>query len=40
MMMKSEHLNPEVTEQEAYIINPSEIYARTHGDIPFLKIRF
>lgn len=40
MMMKSEHLNPEVTEQEAYIINPSEMYARTHGDIPYLKSIF
>ena len=40
MMMESKYLNPEVTEQEAYIINPSEIYARTHGDIPFLKSVF
>lgn len=40
MMMKSEVLNPEVTEQEAYIINPSEMYARTHGDIPYLKSIF
>ena len=40
MMMKSEYLNPEVTEQEAYIINPSEMYARTHGDIPYLKSIF
>ena len=40
MMMKSEYLNPEVTEQEAYIINPSEMYARTHGDIPYLRSIF
>jgi hypothetical protein len=40
IMMKSEYLNPEVTEQEAYIINPSEIYARTHGDIPYLNAVF
>lgn len=39
-MMKSEFLNPEVTEQEAYIINPSEMYARTHGDIPYLRSIF
>jgi hypothetical protein len=39
-MMNSEYLNPEVTAEEAYIINPSEIYARTHGDIPYLKAVF
>jgi hypothetical protein len=36
MMFKSVVLNPEVTEEEAYLINPSEMYARVHGNIPYL----
>lgn len=30
-------LNPELTPEEAYIANPSELYARIHGDIPYLS---
>lgn len=30
-------LNPELTPEEAYISNPSELYARIHGDIPYLS---
>jgi hypothetical protein len=30
-------MNPEVTKEEAYLLNPSEMYARTHGDIPYLS---
>lgn len=33
----SEEMNPEVTKEEAYLLNPSEMYARTHGDIPYLS---
>ena len=33
----SELMNPEVTKEEAYLLNPSEMYARTHGDIPYLS---
>lgn len=29
-------MNPEVTKEEAYLINPSEMYARVHGNIPYL----
>lgn len=36
MMVNSIALNPEVTEEEAYLINPTEIYARVHGNIPYL----
>lgn len=36
MMYASEVLNPEVTKEEAYLINPTEMYARVHGDIPYL----
>jgi hypothetical protein len=37
---ESIELNPELTKEEAYIVNPSEMYARTHGDIPYLKSVF
>ncbi len=37
IMAPSEELNPEVTKEEAYLINPSEMYARVHGDIPYLS---
>ena len=36
MMVDSVILNPDVTKEEAYLINPSEIYARVHGNIPYL----
>jgi hypothetical protein len=35
-MQDSIALNPELTPEEAYISNPSELYARIHGDIPYL----
>jgi len=37
MTTPSELMNPEVTKEEAYLLNPSEMYARTHGDIPYLS---
>jgi hypothetical protein len=37
MMEDSIALNPELTPEEAYISNPSELYARIHGDIPYLS---
>jgi hypothetical protein len=37
MMQDSIALNPELTPEEAYISNPSELYARIHGDIPYLS---
>lgn len=37
MTTPSEKMNPEVTKEEAYLLNPSEMYARTHGDIPYLS---
>jgi hypothetical protein len=40
IMRESIELNPELTKEEAYIVNPSEMYARTHGDIPYLKSVF
>ena len=36
MMEDSVALNPELTPEEAYISDPSELYARIHGDIPYL----
>ena len=36
MMQDSVALNPELTPEEAYISDPSELYARIHGDIPYL----
>lgn len=36
MMQDAIALNPELTPEEAYIANPSELYARIHGDIPYL----
>ena len=36
-MQDSIALNPELTPEEAYISNPSELYARIHGDIPYLS---
>ena len=36
MMMEPQELNPELTEGEAYIMDPAELYARVHGDIPYL----
>ena len=36
IMEDSVALNPELTPEEAYIANPSELYARIHGDIPYL----
>lgn len=36
MMLSSVELNPEVTKEEAYLINPTEMYARVHGNIPYL----
>ena len=36
IMLNSLELNPEVTKEEAYLINPTEIYARVHGNIPYL----
>ena len=35
-MKDSIALNPELTPEEAYISDPSELYARIHGDIPYL----
>jgi hypothetical protein len=37
ILTPSEEMNPEVTKEEAYLLNPSEMYARTHGDIPYLS---
>jgi hypothetical protein len=37
IMEDSIALNPELTPEEAYISNPSELYARIHGDIPYLS---
>lgn len=36
-LQDSVELNPELTPEEAYIANPSELYARVHGDIPYLS---
>jgi hypothetical protein len=36
MMQDSVELNPELTPEEAYISDPAELYARVHGDIPYL----
>ena len=36
MMQDSVALNPELTPEEAYISDPAELYARIHGDIPYL----
>jgi hypothetical protein len=36
MMQDSVALNPELTPEEAYISDPTELYARIHGDIPYL----
>lgn len=36
MLMEPQELNPELTEGEAYIMDPAELYARVHGDIPYL----
>jgi len=36
MMQDSVTLNPELTPEEAYIADPAELYARVHGDIPYL----
>ena len=36
MMQDSIALNPELTPEEAYISDPAELYARIHGDIPYL----
>ena len=40
MMLKPIVLNPELTEPEAYVMSPPELYARIHGDIPYLKSLF
>jgi len=40
MMWKPEVLNPELTAEEAYVMSPPELYARTHGDIPYLSALF
>ena len=40
MMQESVDLNPELTKQEAYLMDPAELYARSHGDIPFLSKLF
>jgi hypothetical protein len=40
MMLKPEILNPELTPEEAYVMSPPELYARTHGDIPYLSALF
>ena len=40
MMWKPEVLNPELTSEEAYVMSPPELYARTHGDIPYLSALF
>ena len=37
MMQDSVELNPELTPEEAYISDPAELYARVHGDIPYLS---
>jgi len=37
ILTPSEQLNPEVTKEEAYLLNPTEMYARVHGDIPYLS---
>ena len=36
MLIEPQELNPELTEGEAYIMDPAELYARVHGDIPYL----
>jgi len=36
-MQDSVALNPELTPEEAYISNPSELYAMIHGEIPYLS---
>ena len=40
MMWKPEVLNPELTPEEAYVMSPPEMYARAHGDIPYLSALF
>lgn len=40
MMWKPEVLNPELTAEEAYVMSPPELYARAHGDIPYLTALF